>query len=95
LFCSRSRRLIARCEACAAPTMDGALLAALRSAASGHDGERKAAEAQLAANETAPGYYSTLLQIVGLRDQVDLQTRQIAALLFKNGLDKYWRKSAK
>ena len=75
--------------------MDGALLAALRSAASGHDGERKAAEAQLAANETALGYYSTLLQIVGLRDQVDLQTRQIAALLFKNGLDKYWRKSAK
>ncbi|KAJ3319161.1 Importin-11 [Blyttiomyces sp. JEL0837] len=53
----------------------------------------KDAEAQLKIWETIPGYYSALLEISS-NQSLDHAVRHLAALYFKNGIDKYWRKTA-
>ncbi|ODQ67404.1 ARM repeat-containing protein [Nadsonia fulvescens var. elongata DSM 6958] len=65
-------------------------------AASSQDaaGPRKPAEAQLKQWEILPGFYS-MIQDVYLDRSVSLSIRWIAVIYFKNGVDKYWRKTAK
>ncbi|BGP12651.1 hypothetical protein JCM10213v2_000568 [Rhodosporidiobolus nylandii] len=43
---------------------------------------------------TLPGYYALLVGIFTARDGVQREVRLQAALQFKNGVDKYWRKGA-
>ncbi|GAA6036573.1 hypothetical protein JCM8097_001232 [Rhodosporidiobolus ruineniae] len=43
---------------------------------------------------TLPGYYSLLVGIFTAREGVQREIRLQAALQFKNGVDKYWRKGA-
>jgi hypothetical protein len=43
--------------------------------------------------ETQPGFFSVLLSLF-LGDQLGEETRLMAVLLFKNGIDKYWRRGA-
>ncbi|KAK9235654.1 armadillo-type protein [Lipomyces kononenkoae] len=54
---------------------------------------RKAAEAQLKNWETHSGFYS-LLQDAFLDASLPTEIRWIGIIYFKNGIDKYWRKSA-
>ncbi|GAA5891120.1 hypothetical protein JCM6882_006430 [Rhodosporidiobolus microsporus] len=43
---------------------------------------------------TLPGYYSLLVEIFTARDGVDRNIRLQAAVQFKNGIEKYWRRTA-
>ncbi|KAK7203529.1 armadillo-type protein [Myxozyma melibiosi] len=54
---------------------------------------RKAAEKQLKTWETHAGFYS-LLQDAFLDESLPTEIRWISIIYFKNGIDKYWRKSA-
>lgn len=63
-----------------------------------HSGPRSSeAEAFLLSAETeCPGYYSLLQQIyIDPASRANEASRLLAAISFKNGIDKYWRKSAK
>ena len=53
----------------------------------------KPAEAQLKEWESQPGFYSVLLAVVA-NHAVDLNVRWLATLCVKNGVDRYWRKTA-
>ncbi|KAF4125032.1 hypothetical protein GMORB2_3871 [Geosmithia morbida] len=55
--------------------------------------QRQAAEQQLSAWETHPGYYSSL-QAVYLDRSLPLEPRFQAVIQLKNGIDKYWRQYA-
>lgn len=53
----------------------------------------KPAEQKLAEWEVEPGFYSILISIC--TDQtIDVNVRWMAAVCFKNGIDRYWRKNA-
>ncbi|KAM0793458.1 hypothetical protein ACM66B_000901 [Microbotryomycetes sp. NB124-2] len=74
------------------------VLHALASALSPDQAEREASLHHLQQWSIVPGYYSSLVQIFSDK-QLELgpthaQIRLQAALQFKNGVDKYWRKSA-
>ncbi|XP_044757044.1 importin-11 [Coccinella septempunctata] len=69
------------------------LLEALRRASSQDAAILKPAEAKLREWEVQPGFYSALLNIIATHD-LDLNIRWMAVLYMKNGIDKYWRKSA-
>lgn len=84
----------------AAAQQDGLqlILSALSLALSPSPTEREASLAQLSSWTTTFGYYSSLVDIFTNR-QLDLgpASREIklqAAVQFKNGVDKYWRKTA-
>ncbi|XP_043213718.1 importin-11-like isoform X1 [Amphibalanus amphitrite] len=71
-----------------------AVLRALTAAASQSAAELKPAEAQLRQWETQPGFYTVLLRLAA--DQsVPVNVRWMAVLYFKNGVDLYWRKTAR
>ncbi|CAG8490758.1 5104_t:CDS:10 [Diversispora eburnea] len=70
------------------------LLITLSEAASQQLERIKVAEAQLKQWEIAPEFYSTLLDIIFDRS-IDGNIRFLGAIFFKNGVDCYWRKSAK
>ena len=53
----------------------------------------KPAEAQLKEWESQPGFYSVLLAVVA-NHAIDLNVRWLATLCVKNGVDRYWRKTA-
>jgi len=53
----------------------------------------KSAEVQLREWEINPGFYSTLLKICS-EYNIDPSVRWMAALTFKNGVDRYWRRTA-
>eukprot|EP01135_Chromosphaera_perkinsii_P002847 Nk52_evm2s229 gene=Nk52_evmTU2s229 len=53
----------------------------------------KGAEKTVKEWETRPGYFATLQQIFS-DSSIDLHRRWMAVLLFKNGIDRYWRKTA-
>ncbi|KAL5005534.1 hypothetical protein ScPMuIL_018990 [Solemya velum] len=53
----------------------------------------KPAEHQLQEWETQPGFY-TILSTIFTNHTVDVNVRWLAVLYCKNGVDKYWRKSA-
>lgn len=53
----------------------------------------KQAEAKLAEWETEPGFY-TMLHGLFADHSVSMRVRWLAAVYFKNGINKYWRKNA-
>lgn len=53
----------------------------------------KPAELKLKEWETEPGFYSILLNIFS-NHSIDVNARWLAVLYFKNGVDRYWRKTA-
>ncbi|KAJ1522166.1 hypothetical protein ONE63_002476 [Megalurothrips usitatus] len=76
--------------------MDKALsmvLDTLQCASSQNQESFKPAEKKLQEWEVEPGFYSILLNIFS-NHTIDVNVRWLAVLYFKNGVDKYWRKSA-
>lgn len=69
------------------------VLDTLWSAVSQNQENFKPAEKKLQEWEVVPGFYSILLDIFS-NHAVDVNVRWLAVLYFKNGTDKYWRKSA-
>ena len=66
----------------------------LRSLTSQHPEELRAAEERVKSLETQPNFHFALLQ--ALDENVhDPQVRWMAAILFKNGVGKFWRKTVK
>ncbi|GAA5889895.1 hypothetical protein JCM5296_003642 [Sporobolomyces johnsonii] len=80
----------------AAPSSVNDVLHALSLALSPDPAERDHSLQLLQAWATLPGYYSSLIDLVGAKDPNAIQSeiRLQAALQFKNGVDKYWRKGA-
>ncbi|XP_067143577.1 importin-11 [Centruroides vittatus] len=69
------------------------VLETLKKAASQNLELLKPAEQQLKCWETQPGFYTTLLTIFS-NYSIDINVRWLAVLYFKNGVDRYWRKTA-
>lgn len=74
-------------------TAQSVVLDVLTKAASQDAEILKPAEKQLKEWETQPGFYSVLFAIFADYN-VDVNVRWIAILYFKNGIDRYWRKTA-
>ena len=55
---------------------------------------RRKAETQLSEWEINPSFYSSLLQLF-CNTQLEMKIRSLSIIHLKNGIDKYWRKSAK
>lgn len=70
------------------------LLATLTALRSQNDRELRVAEEQLKLWETSPGFYAALVDIVLNSESIPMEVRWHAVLYFKNGIDKYWRKTA-
>lgn len=74
------------------------ILAALASALSPAPAERDSSLAQLQAWSTVPGYFSSLVEIFANRQLAlgpgSRDIRLQAVVQFKNGVDKYWRRTA-
>lgn len=70
-----------------------ALLLALNHACSQNPSLTKEAEDKLKSWEREPGYYS-LLMIIFKNKTLDVNIRWMAMVLMKNGVERYWRKSA-
>ncbi|CAG8655095.1 235_t:CDS:10, partial [Cetraspora pellucida] len=70
------------------------LLITLSEAASQRPEQIKAAEERLKQWEIEPEFYSTLLDIIFDRS-IDVNIRFLGAIFFKNGVDRYWRKTSK
>ncbi|KAL6704681.1 hypothetical protein ACN47E_007963 [Coniothyrium glycines] len=75
------------------PLTEGILLHVLRSASSSDPTQVHTGTKQLQAWEKARGFYP-LLQAVFLDKSLPLQVRYLAIIQLKNGIDKYWRKTA-
>lgn len=69
------------------------VLQALQCACSQNSELLKPAEQKLSEWEVEPGFYSLLLGIYS-DHTIDVNVRWMAAVYFKNGIDKYWRKNA-
>ncbi|CAG0893849.1 unnamed protein product [Darwinula stevensoni] len=65
----------------------------LKSASSQNVDVLKPAEEKLKQWEAQPGFYSVLVEIL-LNHNLDVNVRMLAALYFKNGVDRYWRRHA-
>ncbi|GAA5857039.1 hypothetical protein JCM8547_007927 [Rhodosporidiobolus lusitaniae] len=78
----------------APPSSPQDVLQALSFALSPDPAHRDHSLALLQGWATLPGYYSLLVDIFTARESVEGQIRLQAALQFKNGVDKYWRKGA-
>ncbi|KAK4157768.1 armadillo-type protein [Chaetomidium leptoderma] len=79
----------------AAPLSQWELVKALAGAATSTDhNQRQSASQQLQSWEADPNYY-THLQTIYLDTSQDKQVRFLAIILLKNGIDKYWRHTAK
>uniref|UniRef100_U9SPB0 Importin N-terminal domain-containing protein n=1 Tax=Rhizophagus irregularis (strain DAOM 181602 / DAOM 197198 / MUCL 43194) TaxID=747089 RepID=U9SPB0_RHIID len=70
------------------------LLQTLAEATSQQPERIKLAEVQLKQWEVVPEFYITLLEIINDKS-VDVNIRFFGVIFFKNGVDKYWRKTAK
>ncbi|KAF2002151.1 ARM repeat-containing protein [Amniculicola lignicola CBS 123094] len=75
------------------PLTEGILYHVLRSAASNNPNQIQTGTKQLHEWEKAKGYYP-LLQSVFLDKSLPLEVRYLAIISLKNGIDKYWRKTA-
>ncbi|CAN3361130.1 importin beta-like protein Kap120p [Diutina catenulata] len=73
-------------------TLDNLVSTLTCASGSERSASERAAETQLAAWETVPGYHY-LLQSVYLNADTPLQIRWMAIICFKNGVDRYWRPS--
>ncbi|XP_014671976.1 PREDICTED: importin-11-like [Priapulus caudatus] len=69
------------------------VLHVLAQACSQDAAQLKLAEQQLKAWEIEPGFYSTLLSVFS-NHSIDVNVRWLAVMYIKNGVDRYWRKSA-
>ncbi|XP_049837055.1 importin-11 isoform X1 [Schistocerca gregaria] len=69
------------------------VLGALRQAASQNVELLPDAESKLREWETEPGFYSILLNIF-TNHSIEVNVRWLAVLYFKNGVDRFWRKTA-
>ncbi|KAL2257554.1 hypothetical protein VTK26DRAFT_9478 [Humicola hyalothermophila] len=79
----------------AAPLGQAELVRALNAASTSTDhAQRQSAGQQLQTWESDPGYYPSL-QTAYLDKSLDKQVRFLAIILLKNGIDKYWRHTAK
>jgi hypothetical protein len=76
------------------PASPSEVTSALSLALSPSPETRSSSLAALQAWSTLPGYYSYLVNIFNSATQVEDQVRLQALLQFKNGVDKYWRKTA-
>lgn len=74
-------------------TAQSMVLETLRHAATQNAEILKPAEVRLREWEKEPGFYSILLNIVS-NHSIDVNVRWLAVLYFKNGVDRYWRKTA-
>lgn len=68
------------------------VLQALQLACSQDTVQLKQAETKLAEWEIEPGFYTMLLQVFS-NQTVDVNVRWMAAVYFKNGVNKYWRRN--
>lgn len=75
------------------PLTEGILVHVLRSAASTDPQQIQTGTKQLQAWEKARAFYP-LLQAVFLDKSLPLEVRYLAVIQLKNGIDKYWRKTA-
>lgn len=73
--------------------MEPVVIDALKRASSQNADILKVAEQQLKEWEIEPGFYSILLKIIS-NHSIDGTARWMAVLLFKNGIDRYWRHNA-
>ncbi|CAN9248100.1 unnamed protein product [Alternaria alternata] len=75
------------------PLTENILFHVLRSASSADQTQVQSGTKQLQQWEKAQGYYP-LLQTVFLDQSLPLEVRYLAIIQLKNGIDKYWRKTA-
>ena len=75
------------------PLTEGILFHVLRSASSADPTQIQTGTKQLQQWEKAQGYYP-LLQAVFLDKSLPYEVRYLAVIQLKNGIDKYWRKTA-
>lgn len=75
------------------PLNEGNLIQILGAASSSNIQQIKNGADQLQAWETSPGYFS-LLQNAFIQSSLPLELRFLSLIQLKNGIDKYWRKSA-
>jgi hypothetical protein len=75
------------------PLTEGILFHVLRSASSADPTQIQTGTKQLQEWEKARGYYP-LLQAVFLDKSLPYEVRYLAVIQLKNGIDKYWRKTA-
>lgn len=75
------------------PLNEGNLVQALGAASSSNIQQIKSGTSQLQSWETSPGYFS-LLQDAFIQTSLPIELRFLSLIQLKNGIDKYWRKSA-
>ena len=75
------------------PLTDQTLLHVLRSASSNDQQQVKSGAQQLQNWERFPGFYGSL-QSLFLNKSLPLEVRYLSVIQLKNGIDKYWRKTA-
>lgn len=75
------------------PLSENGLVSTLQSAASTDLNQIQSGTKQLTRWEKQPGYYRHL-QSAYLSKQLPLEVRYLAIIQLKNGIDKYWRKTA-
>lgn len=73
--------------------VESLVLDTLKRAASQNTEILKPAEQKLKEWEVEPGFYSILMKIIS-NHSIDVTVRWLAVLFFKNGVDRYWRKTA-
>lgn len=75
------------------PLTEGLLVHSLTSAASSDPNQIQTGTKQLQEWEKSPGYYKHL-QSAYLDSRLPIEIRYLAIIQLKNGIDKYWRKTA-
>ena len=75
------------------PLTEGLLYQTLRNASSNNQNQIQTGTKQLQKWETQPGYHN-LLQTVFVDRSLPVEVRYLAIIQLKNGIDRYWRKSA-
>lgn len=75
------------------PLTEGILLHVLKSAASSNPQQVQTGTKQLQQWERSPGYYRHL-QSAYIDRRLPVEVRYMAIIQLKNGIDKYWRKTA-
>lgn len=75
------------------PLTENLLVQSLTSAASSDQQKIRVGSAQLQQWEKSPGYYKHL-QSAYLARELPVEIRYLAIIQLKNGIDKYWRKTA-
>lgn len=75
------------------PLTEGILLHVLKSAASSDPQQVQTGTKQLQQWERSPGFYKHL-QSAYIDRRLPLEVRYLAVIQLKNGIDKYWRKTA-